>query len=103
MKYCLFIFFVFFLFGCSNRDKNNKSLDLGRYVYVDRDKCLHIDRNCVKFIISLENSQGIVFIDTAKLTDNCFIDFCSHCVNDKCYEKIENVLNHNRESGSLNY
>lgn len=96
MKSCLYVLLLLLL-GCTNNKNNkDKSHDLGKYVYVDREKCLHIDRNCIKFIISLENDQGIIFIDTAKLEHACFIDFCSQCVDDKCYEQIEKILNDNK-------
>lgn len=61
---------------------------LKKYVYVDRNQCLHISKECYV----LDSVYQVKFIDTTDLRRGSFIDYCSECVNELRYERIEDMI-----------
>jgi hypothetical protein len=61
---------------------------LMKYVYVDKNKCLHVSRECEV----LDSVYQVEFVDTANLMREHFEGFCSECVNMPRYEHIDRIL-----------
>lgn len=74
--------------------------DVGRYVYIDETGCLHTDRHC-RFLRDSANYR-VHFIETKQLAGNPD-SFCSYCVRDHAFDKIEKIIyeNNQRHSGEI--
>lgn len=92
--------------SCSEHYKHPEKTEskLGKYVYIDYNRTLHVDRKCISNLS--QNSKtvgermqymegGIRFIDTMYLTTSNYYNFCPICVDDKSYERIMNIVNRN--------
>lgn len=60
---------------------------LMKYVYVDRNGCLHTTRECYV----LDSLYNVEFIDTAYLVREIYSGYCSECVNIPRYEHIDKI------------
>lgn len=99
MKKILFIvYFVSLLFiGCGQKTEMKKIVELSQYVFVDKSECLHVDKKCMNLRIHHDENGNrdnyqVQFKDTAVLNDTDFSSFCSRCVEDKQYEKLQKII-----------
>lgn len=73
---------------------------LMKYVYVDRNSCLHVSRECG----ILDSVYQVEFIDTAYLIREHYKRYCSECVNTPRYEHIDRIIIRNKiESKSFSF
>jgi hypothetical protein len=59
-----------------------------KYVYIDKNKCLHVTRECD----ILDSVYKVEFVDTAFLNHEKYNGYCSECVNIPRYEHIEDII-----------
>lgn len=57
------------------------------YFYVDRYDVLHINRKCKNM-----RNYAITPISRKEISDDCFIDICSHCIEDEEYSYIKVLI-----------
>lgn len=96
------ILMILLLFSCEN-SKNYPIKDedhLGRCVYVDYQKCLHTNKNCIKIRMNYQ----VQFVDTSYVSCDNYTSMCSRCVSDNDALRIkELVMSHsNKDSTTLN-
>lgn len=99
MKKILFtIFFLYLLFvGCEQKKEMQKTIELSQYVFVDKSKCLHVDKRCMNLRIHHDENGNrdnyqVQFKDTAVLNETDFSSFCSRCVENRQYEKLQRIV-----------
>lgn len=87
---------AFALFACSpnkKREKESKTeeteKEIGKYVYMDTNKTLHIDRDCMSFILNEKASFGVHPIKRSELKLNDIYFICTECVSDQNYENLK--------------
>ncbi len=82
-----------FLIGC----KENKKVEppkLGQYVYIDSIGCMHVQRECINFI--LHNRYNVKFKELSLICDSDLMNVCSHCVTDDIYVQLKTVAKSNK-------
>mgnify|MGYP001091435916 CR=1 FL=1 len=82
-----------FLIGC----KENKKVEppkLGQYVYIDSIGCMHVQRECMNFI--LHNRYNVKFKELSLICDSDLMNVCSHCVTDDIYVQLKTVAKSNK-------
>lgn len=99
MNKILLVFFALILYSCASEKKETvyepsewrMTYDdydyLMKYVYVDKQKCLHVTREC----IILDSLYQVEFIDTSYLVRDFYEGYCSECVNIPRYEHIDKI------------
>lgn len=97
---CLLFVFTLLLFSCHENKKIEPSEPtefgmmyddtdyLRKYVYIDRSRCLHITKECYV----LDSMYQVKYVDTCDIKRDMFVDYCSECVNEKRYERIESMI-----------
>lgn len=92
------IVIVFFLAFCAcspdkEREKKSKTEEtenvIGEYVYMDTNKTLHIDKDCMSFILNEKASFGVHPIKRSELKLNDIYFICTECVSDQNYENLK--------------
>lgn len=79
MKKILLLFLPLLMLGCKEEDRTEESMPIvGKYVYQDSYRVIHIDRECDKIF------RGVRRIPSDELKG--FQRYCSKCVNDEAYE-----------------
>lgn len=98
---------IIILCSCSNSHQ-----EIGKYVYVDALKTIHIERQCASKPFEnpktkderMANAEGVEFIDTCEIkrkynTDNSEYSyaygFCPKCIDDDIYFHITTIMKHN--------
>lgn len=77
--------FVYFVFGCLLICCCN-SRKVGKYVYRDKERVIHIDRGCT------EIKNPIAFVDTSNLLDWQVRRVCHKCVNADAFEELKAIM-----------
>lgn len=72
---------------------------LMKYVYIDRNKCLHVSKDCYV----LDSMYQVEFIDTTNLKRRLFEDYCSECININRYEHLDKILTRNGSNAQRKY
>jgi hypothetical protein len=75
------------LFSCGNEEKK-QGVEVGKYLYIDKDSTLHITRKCTKFIIDDSKDFGVKRISSENIPPEYLDKCCSYCVNDEAYELL---------------
>lgn len=79
MKKILLLFLPLLMLGCKEEDRTEEPMPIvGKYVYQDYYRVVHIDRECDKIF------RGVSRIPSDELKG--FHRYCSKCVNDEAYE-----------------
>ena len=77
-------------------DEKEQTL-IGKYLYLTKDSVLHCNGHCTN-IKSLRSPRGMGFIDTAFITSDVNITYCTKCFDDKTYERVQRMIEWNRLS-----
>lgn len=87
--------------------------EVGRYVYVDSYKTIHIDRECVSKLTEdaktkderMASMEGISFVDTCMLTlksqEGSIVTeygFCPKCIDDDSFQHLNTMMHRNDET-----
>jgi len=107
----LLLFTLFAMMSCAeNREKgmdensttenvnSSKGKIIGKYVYLDRARTLHVDRNCVEFLLSDEKSMtpsGVTTIPSGDITLGLLNFTCPRCIDDAVYDKLKSIAESN--------
>lgn len=70
------------LVGCKGEAEKSKS-EIGKYVYLDKYRIIHVDRKCNKIFKRVERIQV-----KGKLLGNYY--YCPKCVSDEAYDSLTN-------------
>ena len=93
------------LFACSG----TKQKEVGKYVYVDCYRTVHIDRECASKLSEnpktkeerMANMMGVNFVDTCELsqhsTNGFQLKFCPKCIDDEAYKHLQAIMDRNEE------
>ena len=102
MKKMVLFIMPFCLLGCSeSKEKEEpKRGELTEFVYVDRTKWLHVDKNCMSLIYlgDEDNSKGnyqVSFVETKSLSPKDYKSVCSLCVSNETFKKIREITEKN--------
>lgn len=105
-KGILFCMIILLFCSCS------KKQEVGKYVYIDWMKTIHIDRECLSKMDEkhMTNEQrmikmkGVEFVDTCSLLSRNYNSsleheyrFCTICVDDETYKHISRIMERNEE------
>lgn len=102
MKYIAFLFFSILtsmVSSCTNlpnnknvsQENNEAERRLGKYVYIDRNDCLHANRKCSLLCHYGEGDKkvvGMLFVNVKQLDSAYFRYYCPRCVTEKIYEEL---------------
>lgn len=94
---------MLFFGACSNnREENKKILPIGKYVYMDSQRILHIKKKCVLGMqitdaTGNEYYKAVEFIDTIQLTKEHIKALCTWCVEDEHYSQLERIASGHEE------
>lgn len=94
--------FVFLLLSLLVTSCNKHKI--GKYVYKDFYKTIHIDRDCASKPSNnpktkeerIANRVGVTFIDTCDFRDRGY-RFCPKCINDETFLSLSNIMERNEE------
>lgn len=102
MKKIVLFVMPFCLFGCSeSKEKEEpKRGELTEFVYVDRTKCLHVDKNCMNLLRfgeedSSKGNYQVSFVETKSLSPKDYKSVCSLCVSNETFKKIKEITEKN--------
>ena len=80
--------------SCNNREKSDTQ-QIGRYVYIDTQKVLHVKKRCIGLKITdktgISYYKPIKFLDTANVRTQHLNSLCSRCVKDEHYEDLKQL------------
>ena len=89
---------AFALFACSpnkKREKESKTeeteKEIGEYVYMDTNKTVHIDRDCISFILNEKASFGVHPIKRTELKLDDIYFICTKCISDENYGNLKDL------------
>ncbi len=87
---------------CSSCNENKKEIkeegNLGEFVYIDKSGCLHAKKVCVNLFDydeTKDRNYQVQFVKTKTLTSDVFNSFCSDCVKDEDFTKIQSIVKMN--------
>lgn len=109
--------------SCAKKDTDGEqdTFSVGKYVYVDCFKTIHIDRECASELADnpktkeerLANMQGVKFIDTCNLTKGYRVDpnywhsnyyeykYCPKCVDDNAFKLLTEIMVRNEDRSKV--
>ena len=90
MKKIFIVFALFCVFSCNNK-QNDEKLELGKYVYLDKDSTIHSKKGCLKFMLEEQKDFGVKRILADGINPKYLEKTCSYCVTDEIYEKLESI------------
>lgn len=97
---------TFVLFACSpnkEQEKESKTEEtenvIGEYVYMDTNKTIHINRDCISFILKERTSFGVHPIKRTELKLDDIYFICTKCISDQNYENLKDLCRDNYYSG----
>jgi len=111
MKKILLAIISVCLFSCADTKKTEEpeKEEIGEFVYVDKSGCLHSDKKCMYLMNFGENDEAnnyqVKFIKTNNLTSSDYKTFCSFCVSDEGFKKLQTLTKPNdyEEVDSVSY
>lgn len=89
-------------FSSCSKTKKKDITSVGKYVYIDSQHILHINKNCVlgmEITDAAGNSyyKAINFIDTVQLTKEHIKSMCMWCVEDEHYSQLKRIADEHEE------
>lgn len=92
----LVVFFSMLISSCVEKKDTSDKVCRGRYLYIDKGRCIHSNLNCVNLVIPLESDKYMLTrIDTSSILIDDFEYSCSSCINDETYEWIIGLTREN--------
>lgn len=87
------------LISCTSKNSDNKEKlerqsTIGKYLYLTKDSVLHSNGLCTNIKL-LGSPRGMKFIDTAFITSDVNITYCTKCFDDKTYERVQRMIEWN--------
>lgn len=96
----LIVMTLIVLFSGCNQHKTEETTStdrIGNYLYVDSEDCIHTRRRCSALHSQFKALYRIDFVDTLYLRNDDFIWYCSHCVSERNYQKINEIISRNTQ------
>lgn len=93
---------MLFFVACSNKTEKKEIIPVGKYVYLDSQRILHIKKKCV-LGMQITDAAGnnyykaIDFIDTTQLTKEHIKSMCMWCVEDEHYNQLKHIAEKHEE------
>lgn len=75
--------------SCGNTEKKENKVEIGKYLYLDKDSTLHINMKCIKFIVGEDKDFGVKRISSETIPPEYLDKSCSYCVSDEAYEDLK--------------
>lgn len=104
----LFVMSLFLFCGCSSKNDNSQKHEIGKYVYVDAVRCIHVDKSCVIKTTTITKDyhsvdlNGILFVDTTEFGMSGDYIYCPKCVDDALYSKLQFIKERNCSATKIN-
>lgn len=102
MRYFKYSILFLLILLCASCNENKKEIkeegNLGEFVYIDKSGCLHAKKVCVNLFDydeTKDRNYQVRFVKTKSLTSDCFNSFCSDCVKDEDFTKIQSIVKMN--------
>lgn len=92
----IFAILIAILLGsCKGTEHEQAVSSIGKFVYVDTQKVLHVKKRCIGLKITdktgISYYKPIKFLDTANVRTQHLNSLCSRCVKDEHYEDLKQL------------
>ena len=93
MKKILILSITLSLLACNSSEKKETREEgkIGKYLYIDTDSTLHIQNNCMGFMLDDKKDSGVKRVLCNSVPSKYLNKTCKYCVTDKVYEELKEL------------
>ncbi len=109
MRILLYIIIALLFASCSSKKTTKRAAvsEIGKYLYLGDNDILHVNESCTSLIFGKDDKghkvYGKNYIDTAEFVKTEYMSFCTHCVTEKHYEKLQSISDRNHDGFSPSF